>query len=235
MISNSKLTGSSHLLMIFQNPYASAGGSFAINRSPTTETHAYQCAYDSTFTRYMIPYITGTTTATLNIYVSPNTSPSTWTSGTAWTVVSLPNTTTGGSDMLTPSIKWSSLLNQYVIFYANTLYGSTNGTTWTALSTTPATMGFTGKLIVHPNYLLVVNSTTTTYFTTNGTSWTSKVFASAPMTATTDFPVYLAELDTIRFNASNIITASTFLSLPSTGVTFSTVIHTGLNLSLIHI
>ena len=229
MISNSRLMVSSHLLMIFQNPYASAGGSFAINRSPTTETHAYQCAYDPTFTRYMIPYITGTTTATLNIYVSPDTSPSTWTSGTAWTVVSLPNTTTGGSDILTPSIKWSSLLNQYVIFYANTLYGSTNGTTWTALSTTPATMGFTGKLIVHPNYLLVVNSTTTTYFTTNGTSWTSKVFASAPMTAITNFPVYLAELDTIRFNASNIITASTFLSLPSTGVTFSTVIHTGLN------
>jgi Chaperone of endosialidase len=224
MICNSKLTATSHTLQIFQNPYASNGGSFNISISPTTETHSYQCAYDATFTRYMIPYITGTTTATLNIYVSPNTDPSTWTS-VAWTVVSLPNTTTGGSDILTPSIKWSSLLNQYVIFYANTLYGSTNGTTWTSISTTPATMGFTGKLIVHPNYLLVINTTTTTYFTTNGTSWTSKVFASAPMTASTDFPVFLPELDVIRFNTSNSVTASTFLSLASTGVAFATNSH----------
>jgi hypothetical protein len=242
MISNATPSGDpiTNTLRIFQNPYADNGGSFLRTITSKSETSSYSCAYDAASSRYMIPYgyYNGTNfTVSINIDISPNTSPSTWTSGTTWTTVTLPNSYSGGnangfssanfSQMITPSIKWSSLLNKYVIFYINTLYGSTDCTTWNVLSTTPTTMTYKSQMVVHPNYLVVAQvSSTVVYFTTNGTSWTSKTFASNVLLGTSFTCMYLPEIDIISFsNANSSVVASTFLSLPSTNASFATVTH----------
>lgn len=223
---------------ICQNIYAASGGAWTFTLTGvTTELKQDKCWYDSTTDRHYIPYTTfvSGTTYNLCVYISPTGDPSTWTAGqwTSYTICSASSTSSalayssGWNSHLIPGIRWSSLLSKFVIMgftpatnyaYLCSLYTSTDGTSWTRLSTIPVTSIYT-QMVVTSSAIYVFTSTTTMYYTTNGTTWNSKTLASILVNSQGINSTYLETLDMVIVGQKKRL-ASTIIGM-SAGAEFN--------------
>jgi hypothetical protein len=178
----------------------------------------YYCSYNATTGVHIIPvlvYASGQ--FQLIVYTSPTGNPSTW--STAWTTTTVSTCASFGqltSTLHPPAVRWSTLLNKYVMMGHGTLntdtykysftrlFGSTDGITWNVISTSPQTSTVLTQLIVTDSYLFLFDISTTYYWSTNGTNWNSKTLAASPLSNPSGCMMYYPELDIVfTFNQGN--------------------------------
>jgi len=221
-----------HDTYICQDIYAANGGSWSIVLNTMRNIlDQEKCWYDSTTDRHYIPYYnhTGSTSYNLCVYVSPTGEPNTWTAG-QWTSYTVCSTGMNSTNLeatsfpvnnQVPMIRWSSLLNKFVIMgyppagYSTrltSLFTSTDGTSWTRLSTLPVDSLYT-QMIVTNSAIYVFTNSTTMYYTTNGTTWNSKTLATALLADQSTLCTHFETLDLVivggkKRNVSTIIPMS---------------------------
>jgi hypothetical protein len=212
---------------VMRDIHSSTPGQYFTANSCALVQH-YYCSYNATTGVHIIPILVYTSGQyQLLVYTSPAGDPSTW--STAWTTTTVSTCTAAGQyvgSLHPPAVRWSTLLNKYVMMGHSTLntdtyktsftrlFGSTDGITWSVISTSPQTAVPIAQLIVTDSYLFLFDTTTTYYWSSNGTTWNSKTLAATVLTGGLAVcMVYYPELDIVfSFNQGNR-KASTIFSL----------------------
>lgn len=180
---------------VMHDIYASGGGSWLANAGANLNVsyvvNAQNCLYHEATDMHYIPVFRWNGGTILNLVVFRSSAGSasslTWTSHTVLsiTVTSTLMDTANHTRMYAPSIRWFAPLNSFVMMAPPTttsgsrrsysgLYTSSDGTSWTKLSTLPVTSE-TASMAVTSTHIFVFLSSNYIYYTTNGVNWTNKI------------------------------------------------------------